>query len=246
MQGGATYDARMRNLRTYFGILIRRWVSVALFMISAVAGTITTVTASSFPSWIKVGQWEFNVWFLLGIMFLFLAQYRVWDEMRQERDKSLEALDAALTPPGVLLADPLNRAWATRPELAHTHVVDRRFRLVDVPHEAGVIRNKTFERCLLYGPVILGLYGINRFEGSNSLAIGLTNVEWHLTEAPEGTTKAGMVGLDGCLFMNCQFHDVGFWGTKRNIDALRYPGGKQPKPPMDHLPPTKKRQKRKH
>jgi hypothetical protein len=123
--------------------------------------------------------------------------------------------------------------------LAGLHIVDTEFRVADLQLEAGRIRNKTFERCVINGPALLA-------PASNvtmaNVVIGVPGpptpelLESALWEALQGKRLLGVVGVDNCVFSNCLFINIGFVGTKENLDVFRNYVGEEPRlprPPPD-------------
>lgn len=102
--------------------------------------------------------------------------------------------------------------------LAEVYLSHRSFRIYDIPRDDdGIIRNRTFEDCDIYGPAVLvplsGRLDGCSFEGDADTVL------WELS--PRQERIVGAIGLEDCIFRRCRFRRIGLAGTGEFIEKAR-------------------------
>jgi len=101
------------------------------------------------------------------------------------------------------------RPIATVSDLSKNHITHRTFRLVDLVAEDRIIRNRTIENCVIYGPaVIIGMNsGINGFDKCTFLG-SVESTQWEILPKPNTTIVDGVIGIEGTIFRNCRLINI--------------------------------------
>jgi hypothetical protein len=81
-----------------------------------------------------------------------------------------------------------------------------------------MLKNLSFTRCQIHGPIMLAPMGALRL---NECHFEVNDLEEMLYEVPDNSMKVGVVGVANCTFTNCNIAAVGFAGTKATLDAIR-------------------------
>jgi hypothetical protein len=103
--------------------------------------------------------------------------------------------------------------------LAEPYLKNLAFRIADLVHEDIVIRNRTFEDCTLYGPAILCSVGTVLMTRCGFRAENPDDVFWELSEkqATGQANLVGVIGVEDCVFRDCNFVAIGLAGPPETI-----------------------------
>ena len=99
---------------------------------------------------------------------------------------------------------------ATSSELTDIQISSKALRLTDLAVN-GVIANRTFDDCIIYGPAVVAPTEFTVFRYPS----------WQLTrgdlyyELKDMKTRTGMILLENCTFNRCTFYDIGVVGNDR-------------------------------
>jgi hypothetical protein len=110
--------------------------------------------------------------------------------------------------------------FATPEALMPAYLHDMNIRIADLAIENTYIRNKTFERCELWGPAVVILSGNTVV---NHLSMGIPSLE-NMNDIFVDTTNPrilGAVTFDNCVFRSCGLHLVGFIGDNDTMVMLK-------------------------
>jgi hypothetical protein len=111
---------------------------------------------------------------------------------------------------------------ATPEELLQPRLEKRSFHLYDVPRAKDnplVIRGKTSEQCVIMGPCFITPTELGpviwrcTFHGPDVDAL--------FVKAPPAKLVIGSIGLDGCVFRECVFVNVAFYGSEEYLERVR-------------------------
>lgn len=103
------------------------------------------------------------------------------------------------------------------------HITDRSFRLVDIPRDpqyGRFLRNKTFERCTIFGPAVVA--GVDSFPGdainemSNCIVDG-QGFRIFIPWEPGMKFRTGMIGTSGCKFLSCYLMGISLTASAEQI-----------------------------
>ncbi|HKP88929.1 MAG TPA: hypothetical protein VJT75_03035 [Thermoleophilaceae bacterium] len=107
-------------------------------------------------------------------------------------------------------------------------------RAADFPQDSdGVVRDQVFERRLIRGPLVMLNLGGNRFSGCG-LGADAEALFWEVL--PDRHRVTGVLAIQGCLFHECQFVDVGHAGPREMLNQLRAGLGELPPSQGDSTP----------
>lgn len=141
----------------------------------------------------------------LGV-FLFLIGYR-W-RLKQEQAAVVAAAAAAAA------------KAAAHPNLIRREYTDEIVNPVAIAEPDKVIREVTFTRCHIHGPVVLCGGGGVLTNYEPYFVSGAEDSLW--MELPRGSRKPdGAIGLSNCIFKQCRFHDVTFALPRDDIEKQK-------------------------
>jgi hypothetical protein len=116
---------------------------------------------------------------------------------------------------------PINRPVTVAKVLTQTHFVDVDINLYDLyqaHQQQGAVVGRTFTGCRLQGPAIVLIGGGTTFEETNfgDSRGGMKN----LLLQPMGDKALGTVPMHNCVFVGCEFYNVGFTGSAEILEQM--------------------------
>jgi len=117
--------------------------------------------------------------------------------------------------PGILewvpFLDPTG-GFSTAEQLTGKFITGQSFNISSIVHD-GIIKNRTFDDCDIYGPAVLAPDGVGimhkcTFYGEAESVFIVVAQQMVL----------GPIHLLDCNFKNCRFYKVGFIGNQKNVD----------------------------
>ncbi|MGA2092855.1 MAG: hypothetical protein ABSH16_05540 [Sedimentisphaerales bacterium] len=90
-------------------------------------------------------------------------------------------------------------------------------RIADLVRESPVIRNKSFNNCVLYGPAVIALKG-----KADLIRCTLLTDDINDCFMPsEEKFYWGVIMFDDCTFIHCKFRSISFVGSPRIIEKIK-------------------------
>ena len=105
-------------------------------------------------------------------------------------------------------------------DLNEPFISNRTVKLIDLiagSHD-NTVRDRTFEDCVIVGPVVVTPKGIS-FEGGSSFDNSSDEMLWEFPD--ERLRKSGAIHVKDCHFRRCRFRDVGFSVTGDRVAQMR-------------------------
>jgi hypothetical protein len=128
---------------------------------------------------------------------------------------------------------------ASSEDLRGDTIVERELRIVDLAGDKLVVREKTFEGCIIRGPAVI-LPVATHFFGCTVMQhyVGIESVLWPPPAVP---FVVGCVALERCVLAECRIMEIGFTGPTEELDKMRAWAAQatpHPKPPATPLDPN--------
>jgi hypothetical protein len=181
------------------------WV-ILTGVVLAVVGLITLLTGVSVP---VLSPFVLS---LLGLVFLLIASYRAYRDLLASL--SVEGIATS----GLRAGQQEPRAPELIPDLMQTYFRGHSIRIADLAEADGAIHGRTFEDCVIHGPVVLAPQHNVSFSGCNFL---VERPDDMLYEIQLPRYLVGPVPLFDCTFRRCQLFRVGIAAPAAFLTAVR-------------------------
>lgn len=110
-----------------------------------------------------------------------------------------------------------DQRWITEKRFQKEAIWLPKFAVLNFNAGNEMIRDVTFEECLIEGPGLIAVLGETVFDGCN---MGVVEDSRSLLVRNVGPKLVGGVGFMNCRFVNCRFVMIGFAGDSAFIDAF--------------------------
>ena len=105
--------------------------------------------------------------------------------------------------------------FATAEQLTGKFIQGQTFNISLLAHE-GLISERSFDDCDIYGPAILFLSGVGNISEST-----FAGNQDNLYVTVENTIPAGAIHAKGCSFKRCRFHRISIASSKEGIKKFK-------------------------
>jgi hypothetical protein len=172
------------------------WATLVTGIVLAAVGLIAAAVSVTVPAW---------VFWALGLVFVVVAQFRAWVDVRRELDAVNEQLEAQRTM--------YKRADFTDERL---HLTD----LINPADPFGAVQGKTFIRCRIVGPAVM-VAGQNEWVRVSFIG-DMPGFGFEPLPDDGATIKVsiGKVPVQGCQFIDCTFERIGITAPQEVIDQF--------------------------
>ena len=108
-------------------------------------------------------------------------------------------------------AEYITNSHISREALRKRYLVKEYVYIADLALKEAIVRGWTFEECEIYGPAIIATLGNTIIDNPTWIANSMDDVIWEVSE--NRVDHIGVIGLDGCRFLDCTFVRVGYLTT---------------------------------